>query len=1058
MKKTKTLFSWVGCSLLVGALALHPASAMAESPAAASAGSSAYAPGNRVTGIIVDEYGEPLIGATVSYGTNGVVADLDGKFTLTDVPEGTVITVAYVGYISQTFTIRGNMNLNIKMVPDSQTLDDVVVIGYGVQKKSNVTGSISSIKSEDFQNRVSANAAEALQGKVSGVQVINNSGAPGASPTIRVRGFSSNGDSDPLYIVDGLKVESLEFLEPSNIESMEVLKDAASAAIYGAEAGNGVVLVTTKSGKKGSAKVTFDAQFVWSHRGKKVDVLNAEDFIQYYSEADASFENTLATYYYDTANEGNDTDWQEEMFETGTMQKVNLGVSGGSDMGNYLVSLGYMTNNGIIFSNKDSYKRFTIQLNGTYNVRPWLEVGTNNSLANTDSKSLSEGSMQYGFMSRVVNTDPLIPVEYDGDDVPWYITQAIEEGRTPYSNSKTGNYYGVSFIGDENPVASMASTDTQSRQFYINGMTYLNLKPFKGFVFTSRLGYRYGNQTAHRYTRAGWSDINTLGSSDEEYPVLTSYQITSRYYQWENFLNYNIETKAGDFSIMAGMSWINNETDYLYAYTDDIENDADNYAYMDYSTSSSNDQVAGYLNKQRQLAYFGRLSWSYMARYNFQFNFRADAYDSAYLDSRHRWGYFPSVSAGWTVSNESFFEDVDKKVLSYLKIRASWGKNGSISNLGNYMYASVLTSGATMFYNTYMTAANSYYMDGEYVTGMYPTDYLANENLRWEESKQVDLGIDFRMFNDRLSLTFDYYNKNTDGLLFASTPALSTGATSMYKNLGKINNQGFEVEAEWRGSIKKDFTYSIKANFATVSNKVKEFRGEGNREAGTTLTGSDNTISYFEEGYPLWYLRGYKFIGVDSSDGSPIFEDLDNDGEITDADRTNIGSGIPDFTYGVTLSAAYKGFDFNIYGAGSQGAKLFYGLAGLNSNVMQERFDGRWTSTNSTNATMPSPLYQQGSDQFLGSDAFVYDASFFKIKQIQLGYTLPKSLLRKIGMESCRFFVSLDNFFTFTSYPGSDPETRAKSSDSDDANSSIAIDTGGYPIAKSVSFGLNLSF
>lgn len=1051
MIKKRPLYSAIGLSLLMGLLAMHPVLAAAEGSPAKMASDGNLAPVRNVTGTVLDENGEPLIGAAVMYGDGkGVITDFEGKFIISDIEDGQVLTVSYVGYVDQKVTVKGNQNLVIRLVSDAQTLDDVIVIGYGVQKKSNVTGSISSVKAEDFQNRVSSNAAEALQGRVSGVQIINNSGAPGATSTIRVRGYSSNGDSDPLYIVDGLKVESIDYLEPSNIERMEVLKDAASAAIYGAEAGNGVILITTKTGKKGSAKVTFDAQFTWSQLANKVEMMNAAQLIEYRTEEDSSLPSQIESLDY----AGWDTDWQDEMYETGKMQKYNLGVSGGNDAGNYNVSLGYMDNDGIVVTSKDTYKRFTVQLNGTYKVKPWLEVGTTNSLANVNSKSLTEGSLVNSFFAKLSVADPMMPVTYEDDEIPGFVQTAISVGNSPYVSSSTGKYYGVSMLEGENPMALLDITDTRTKSFYINGMTFANIKPFKNFVFTSRLGYRYSNSTWNNYVRSGWDELSTYSVAIDEYPELKNSQTTNRYYQWENFFNYTFETNTvGEWGIMAGMSYINHETEYLYAETHELSTEADNFAYMDYSSSGAEDTVEGYLNKQRQIAYYGRFSWSYCNRYNVQVNFRADAYDSAYLSSKNRWGYFPSVSVGWTASNEPFWESI-RDAIPYLRIRASWGKNGSISNLGDFMYAAVLTSGSSS-YNT-----NTYYMNGELVNAVYPTEYLANEDLKWETSKQFDLGVEFRLLKDRFSFSFDYFNKNTDGLLVATTPALNTGSTSVYRNIGNVNNHGFEFEASWSDRIGKDFSYTIKGNISTLRNKVTEFMGEGTRLSGASITGITGSpaISYFEEGYPIWYLYGYKYLGVDSSDGSPIFQDTDGDGEITDNDKTYLGKGIPDFTYGVTLSAAYKGFDFNIYGAGSKGAELFYGMVMRGNNRLLSQYTERWTESTASTATRPATTYQENSTQYQLSSANVYSASFFKIKQIQLGYSFPEKWLKKIQISQARLFVSLDNFFTFTSYPGADPETRATTSDNDDANSAIAIDMGGYPISKSVSFGLNIAF
>jgi len=340
-------------------------------------------------------------------------------------------------------------------------------------------------------------------------------------------------------------------------------------------------------------------------------------------------------------------------------------------------------------------------------------------------------------------------------------------------------------------------------------------------------------------------------------------------------------------------------------------------------------------------------------------------------------------------------------------------------------------------------------MNGQLYSGTYPGSRLANPTLRWEESKQFDLGLDLRFFNGRLNFTMDYYNKNTEGLLVESVAPLTTGADRVWQNLGRVNNQGFEFELEWKDRI-GDFGYSIKGNLATVKNKVAEYRGEGTRINGATIMGGQGYATFFEEGYPLWYIRGYQIDHIDQNTGEAIYKDFNGDGEITDADRTNLGKGIPNFTYGFTIALNYKNFDLNVYGAGASGSKILYGLAGLVNQKPMFLYEGRWTESNRT-ASMPSALYQK-DQKFYNSDAFVFSGNFFKIKQIQLGYTLPKSILKKISMDSIRAFVSLDNFFTFTDYPGNDPEVRPTDSNA------MACDFGGYPISKSVSFGINVGF
>lgn len=991
---------------------------------------------------------EPIIGVTVMVvgTTNGGVTDIDGHFSLHNVPAKGSLRISYVGFVTQTIAVNGRKTIDVTMQEDTKTIDEVVVIGYGMQKKSDVTGAISSVKSDELLNSPISDAASALQGRVSGVQVVNNSGAPGSTPTIRVRGYSSNGSSNPLYIVDGLKVSDISYLEPSSIKSMEILKDAASAAIYGAEAGNGVILITTNEGEKGKTKITFDAQWSFTKLANKIDLMNAGQFKNFYSEGTGDAFNNL----YDTYNiAGTDTDWQDEMYETGKIQKYNLGVQGGNDQGNFFVALGYMNNDGMIKLDKDYYKRVTGQINASYKLRPWLEVGTNNTITYSKSSTLSEDN-RFGLMRGVVLADPLTPVYYK--TLPDYMENNIANGMHPLK-SPEGQYYGYSWQvgGAANPLAMTNNQTLAYKRAFVNGMTYANITPVKNLVFTTRLGYTLGSLNQNDFHPVYLDSFNA--SSDTDLRLVNATYQTS-YYQWENFANYMLDTKAGEFSIMAGMSYSAYEQNSSGGLTNQVSSNADNFYYLDYSTNGADDYVNGGKHQRRQIAYFGRLGWSFLDRYNLLFNFRADSYDSAYLDLNHNWGYFPSISVGWTFSNEPFMENVMGKAFSYGKLRASYGVNGSISNLGGYMYAAALQTGQYDIANN--TANMGYWLDNKLYQGTYPSSALANPKLRWERSKQIDLGLDLRFFDGRLSATADYYYKLTDGLLIGSVSPLSTGTKTVYQNLGKVSNTGVELELEWRDNI-GDFTYGIKGNIATVKNKVKEYKGEGTRLGGSGLLASSSPLTYFEEGYPLWYIRGYQFDGVDSQTGAPIYHDFDGVDGISEADRTDLGSAIPDFTYGVTLTAAYKGFDLNVYGAGANGNKLVYGMMSTSAEVWNNRptfvYDGRWTAPGDK-ATNPSAMYQINDPRFCNSSAFVYDASYFKIKQIQLGYTLPKHILNKIGIDTVRAFVSLDNFFTFTDYPGSDPEVNGSGT----AYSALALDYGGYPMAKSVSFGINLAF
>ncbi len=989
-----------------------------------------------VKGVVTDAAGEPIIGASVieKGTTNGVITGIDGDYTLS-VKEGVTLSFSCVGFVTVEKTAVDGI-INVTLEEDRQLLDDVVVVGYGVQKKSDVTGAIASIKSDDLANRSADNVASLLQGKAAGVQVMRTSGAPGSGSTIRIRGVSSNGSSDPLYIVDGLKVSSIDYLDANNIESMEILKDAASAAIYGAEAGNGVVLITTKTAKKGQSKITFNAQVGIQSQGKKADLLNAEQYVGFMTELGAIAQSSIdALYTNDPSNIVNgklaDTDWQDVMYKTGISQNYNLGFEGASDRGNVFISLGYNNHDGIVVGDKDTYERISLQTNASYKVTDWLKVGTTNTL---DKAKI----VNTVWPSSIIQCDPLTPVEYSNGVLPERVETAIGQGHSPSVNPETGLYFGSSAFNTSstncNPLELLNEVQSYSERVNVNGTVFADFTPFKNFVFTSRLGYRLGNTYSNSMTPRYWRNDNFYRDNI----TLSNSSSNSVFYQWENFANYSVKTGKNTFSAMAGMSYIKAKTNSISASTEQLTNNASNYWYLDYSSKSANDTVGGSIARSGQLSYFGRLGWNFSDKYNILLNFRADAYDSSKLDKDHRWGYFPSASAGWTISNEEFMKDFLNSInMTYLKLRASYGINGSISNLGGYQYASTMNNG------------RYYYMYDSLITGTYPSTYLANPSLHWEESKQLDLGLDMRFFSDRLLFSAGFYNKNTDGMLVSSTPNLTTGASSVYQNVGIVHNHGFEFETTWRDQV-GDFHYSISGNLSTVNNRVKKYKGEGIRLSGSSEPGS-TVLTVFEEGYPVWDVYSYKYLGVDSETGKAILEDVNSDGQITDADKQHLGSAIPKVTYGITINMSYKGFDFLAFGTGAAGNKLMLNTTRTDQlpvNRFAFEYEDRWTPSN-TNASRPAPTMDTN---YYYSSAFLFDASYFRIKQIQLGYTLPKNIVSRIGMSQLRIYASLDDFFTFTSYPGMDPEVGNNTTDR------MALDTGAYPLCKSMVFGVNISF
>lgn len=993
----------------------------------------------KVTGKVVDNMGEPMIGVSIQEKgtTNGVISDFDGNYNLS-VKQGAVLVFSYIGYVMQEHqAVAGTLNVTLK--EDTKALEEVVVVGYGVQKKSSVTGAISQVKAEDMQNRTITSAAQALQGKTAGVQLISTSSAPGSSPTIRVRGYSSNVSSDPLYVVDGVRTTDISGIDPNDIASMEVLKDAASAAIYGAEAGNGVILITTKKGKAGQGKITYDFQFSSQSIARIPELLNAEEYINYMCEGGMNRDDIMAIWDGKT-----DTDWVDVAFENSRMQKHNVAFTGGGDRGNYYLSLTYLDNNGIVVGDADHYTRMTATINSEYKIKDWLKVGTTNQIEKYNVRSVSSQNEYGSLFSGVMLMDPLTAPVYSADNLPQHMQNAMAHGKH-LMQDENGNYYGVSnwYTGENyNPLIMRDNGITRNSGFNVNGSIYGEFTPFGGFTFTSRFGYRLSG------TRSSSVSLPFYGNSTQsrDYVDISGTSSTTIYYQWENFAN-NMKTfnKAHTVTAMLGMSYQEQTYDYVNAGLSAngehavLQNNPLFY-YLNYGSASATKSLGGEKTRTAKMSYFGRIGYDYKGRYMIQASLRADAADLSLLPASNRWGYFPAVSAGWTISEENFFEPIKNYVTSF-KLRGSWGQNGSLAALSGYPYSTDMSS----------SGIYSFVTGNSYITGVSPLS-LGNDELKWETSEQWNVGFDARFLRDRLTLGFDYFDKKTKDLLVTGTkPSLIIGGSTSPINAGNVSNKGVEFELGWRDNI-KDFNYSIRANLATLKNEVTYLDPSLERVAGTNY--HTYPISYFEKGYPVYYFRGYKFAGVDPVTGDPTFADVDGDGVVTENDRTYIGDAIPDFTYGITLTAAYKGLDLTVFGTGSYGNDIFhasYRPDYKESNKMKEVFyDNRWTVDN-PNGTVPRSN-ANNMDKYITSDAMVYDGSYFKIKQIQLGYTLPKSWLNKVYIGNMRLYCSLDDFFTFTKYPGFDPES------SSNATSGMGIDKGGYPTSKKVVFGINVEF
>ena len=1009
-----------------------------------------------IKGTVKDVSGDPIIGASVKVqgSKSGVITDFDGNFSV-QADNNATLVISYIGYTTETVKVAGKNNLSITLKEDAQTLNDIVVIGYGVQKKSDLTGAVASVKAEDLKHRSTTDAAAALQGKAAGVQILNSSGKPGAGANIRVRGYSSNSSNiGPLLIVDGLQVSSIQYLDPSMIESMEVLKDAASAAIYGAEAGNGVVLITTKSGakSKGQGSITYEAKFTNQGLGHVGKLLNASQFKDWMGmqlgadQVKADLADAEKTYGW---NSQTNTDWMKEYFEDTWAQQHTLSFQGGNDRGSYFLSTSYVNQDGIVKGSKDKYERLTAQINADYKIKDWLQIGTNTALEKWSSRGVSENGYGTSF-EMLLLIDPLTPLYWTsrnqmlGEYASYY--DAIQAGNSKYTLFGDENgYYATSYfntrLAGANPFSQRDRAEGKNEGVNVNGTVFLNITPIKQVTFTSRLGYRLSFNNSSDWQYPYYLNGQTKG---DNYSISASSN-NSTWYQWENFINYNQDFGKHNVGAMAGMSfrqYNSNGVSGSASGPDILKSYEPNFRYLNCVNGNDDTvkKIDGVPNMTRAMSYFGRVLYSYDNRYSLQGNFRADAFDSSKLSKDNRWGYFFSGSAGWTFSNEKFFKDnIDPSIISFGKIRASWGTNGNVNVLGNYSYTAGIATNS-QFYNYGSTSAVSY--------GSMPNG-IANPDLTWEKSEQFDLGLDLRFLNDRLSVGIDWYTKTTKDLLVPAPVMPESGYSTMTINAGKVQNKGLEVELTWKDNI-GDFRYSISGNIATLKNEATYLDPSIERIAGATVEGaSPGAIRcYFEQGQPVWYMRGYKYAGRDAN-GGPLY--YTKDGGTTndpgDGDMTNIGSGLPDLTYGITLNAEYKGFDLTVFGAGEAGNDIYYGLyrTGYN-NIAKGVYD------DFKSGKFPEAKSVYGVAKFYQSSAMVYDGSFFKLKQIQLGYTLPQNLTKKVYMQNVRAYVSLDDFFTFTKYPGLDPETCTQEFNCP------GLDKGNYPNMRKLVLGLSVTF
>ncbi len=1036
----------------------------------------AFAQQQTVKGIVKDVSGEPIIGASVVVkGTsNGVITDFDGNFTIPNVPEGSVIDISFIGYVTQ--SVKASSQMNIILKEDSKTLDEVVVIGYGVQKKSVVTASIAKVGENELAQTAPTRVDNALKGLAAGVQVTTQNGQPGSSSVVRVRGTGTINNSDPLYIVDGMPIGGgIDNINPADIASIEVLKDAASAAVYGARAANGVVLVTTKKGALGKVKVNYDFSFGWQSPWKQREMLNAAQYATLMNEA--AVYNGSEPKFSDPSSLGVGTNWQDALFNDGApVQNHQLSISGASEKINYYFSAGYYNQEGIVGGNYDhsNYERLSFRSNTQYKVfdesktRNWLRsltVGVNLSYSRINSRGINAGNLTGSALADALFMDPTMDVYADSEDE----LRAIAGSN--YNPDENGEFIRDKVSGkllnlpspDFNELANPLARLSLPVQKNNSDKVIANLTAELGIWDNLKYKFSWGSDLAF-WGNDSYSIPYYLNRNAKNNQSNVSSQMNRGYtWQIENVLTYDKTFGQHSFSVVLGQSAQRYTSRQLGGTAYDLLAYLEDKANIDFTTGLASDgkeTVYGGAGDPNSLAsYFGRLSYNFAERYMFQFTVRRDG--SSRFGPNNKWATFPSVSVGWNITNEPWLQKRPEWWTS-TKFRLSWGKNGN-ENIGNFRY-------------TANVALNNNYVFGGYgngqllVLGSKPSG-TPNADLKWEESEQYDVGLDFGFFNSALTFTVDYFYKKTNGMLKEMAIPSYLGESKPWGNVGSMKNEGVEFELGYK-LVKNDWSFSVQANLSYLKNELIDL---GNADGYETM---DNVhqignISRAENGQPYPFFWGYKTDGIFQNqaeidaytkDGKLIqpnavpgdvrFVDLDGNGTIDDKDKTNIGKGTPDWTFGLNFNFAYKNIDFSMLVSGQWGNQIADVTRRLDCqwvNLPAEFMD-RWHGEGTSN-TMPRFCWN-GDDANKNwgnfSDLYIKNGAFARIKNIQIGYTLPKSLTHKFFVERLRFYVAAENLLTLAGYKGFDPELN-----NDKSN---GIDRGYYPQARTFTVGLNLNF
>ncbi len=1013
-----------------------------------------------VSGTVLDQVSqETIIGANVLVKgtTQGTITDIDGSFEIKNVSPTDILTITYIGYEAQEVSIEGRTQIEVLLGVQANELEEIVVVGYGRQKKKVITGAIASLDAEEITKAPIARVEQVLQGRTAGVQVTNQSGQPGEEPTVRVRGVGTTGNPTPLYIVDGFPVGGIDYLNPGDIETIDVLKDAASAAIYGARAANGVVLITTKGGSEGKMSVTYDAYYGMQNATNKLDMLNADEYKMLMNEG---ARNGGLTEPFDELEISQfDTDWQDALFQKNVpMQSHQISLSGGTKQSSFLSSMSYFTQGGIIGGEKSQFDRYTARVNANHQANKYIKIGSNLGYTHLIRRSVASNTSFTGAYNGALNLDPLTPVYEERENVLAEYPYNVE----PVVSNADGQIYGISQnVGAEivNPLALLEIDNATTRKDQLVGNMFAEVEPIKNLRARTSFGIDLAYVLDDSFKPLFY--LNGAQLNDNQTSVNKD---IDRYFtwQWENTLAYDFKINNDhSFGLLAGTTANEFAFEDLGGFNADVPTDDPEHVYLNQATDTLWRSSGGAYDSAL-FSLFGRVNYSYKDRYSLTTTVRRDG--SSKFGENNRYGVFPSIGLAWVISEEPFMSSLG--FLNYAKLRGSWGVNGN-QEIGNYQFVS------SIIQNRRYTFGN-----GSEV-GSSPA-FIENADIAWEESRQLNFGLDFGMLENQIQGSLDYYVKTTKGLLERVAIPGHVGNDGPISNVGSVRNEGVELSLNYRDKAGPVGFY-VGVNGAYNVNEMTEI---GNAEkvipgAGWAVAGA---VTRTEEGLPIAYFWGYQTDGIFqnqaevfshiSADGEllqPVavpgdvrFVDTNNDGIINEDDRTFIGNPTPDFTFGLNTSLDYKGVDLSLFFQGALGHQVFNGTQrrDLRFTNRTTTYLDRWTGEGTSNEI---PRYTwidtNGNDRV--SDLYVEDASYMRLKNIQIGYTFSSASMKKVGGQSLRVYVSGENVFTLTKYTGIDPEIGAQGYFDSNGNYNafnVGIDRAIYPQARTFRIGVSLTY